>query len=484
MQLKLTDEETQEVHRIASNCSESVERLCQRLEMLTWGDGLLEFRMQESVGLLTWMEQLQDLSVQVNKRLQESEVLPEPALEDYQKHSEREKREALENFVVDNRNLEELEQKISRFNIFEAVGMVRQEIKHSNFIQFLLSPSEKHRLGDLCLKKLLMQALRDSEDSSSTSLKIAISNFSDAEVRREWKNIDLLIYSPSNHFVCVIENKVDSSEGFNQLNKYESVVAKEFPNCQKMFIFLTKEGDSASNSGWLPLSYASIADILEKLCEKQKSNISDDIYVSIRHYVDLIRRHIMSESDIAQLCRQIYKQHRQAIDLIYEHRPDFRSSIEEMLGNLIQAYSESTNLEKDDSNQLWIRFAPKEWDSLAFQKACSGWTSSKRMLLFEFWNEPQRLELKLVVGPGDIQVKKKIREKLKGLPVGGIKKCNISESGFNQLCTVPVLNSADYEDGNFRDIEEKIKSFWINYLNGDVKVIREAIFDSFEQKPD
>ncbi len=47
-------------------------------------------------------------------------------------------REALEKFVIDNRNLEELEQKISRFNIFEAIGMVRQEIKHSNFIQFLL----------------------------------------------------------------------------------------------------------------------------------------------------------------------------------------------------------------------------------------------------------------------------------------------------------------------------------------------------------
>lgn len=66
--------------------------------------------------------------------------------------TEKEKREALEKFIIDNKNLEELEKKISRFNIFESVGMVRQEIKHSNFIQFLLSPSEKHRLGDIFLK--------------------------------------------------------------------------------------------------------------------------------------------------------------------------------------------------------------------------------------------------------------------------------------------------------------------------------------------
>jgi len=145
--------------------------------------------------------------------------------------SEREKREALEKFVIDNKNLEELEQKISRFNIFEAVGMIRHEIKHSNFIQFLLSPSEKHRLGDLFLKKLLMQTLRDLEDTPLDTLEISISSFNDAEVRREWKNIDLLIYSPSNHFICIIENKVDSSEGSDQLKSYESVIEKEFPAC-------------------------------------------------------------------------------------------------------------------------------------------------------------------------------------------------------------------------------------------------------------
>ena len=72
MQLKLTDEEMQEVHRISLNCSESAEGLCQRLEMLTWGDGLLEFRMQAGVGLLPWMKQLQGLSDQINKRLHES----------------------------------------------------------------------------------------------------------------------------------------------------------------------------------------------------------------------------------------------------------------------------------------------------------------------------------------------------------------------------------------------------------------------------
>ena len=44
----------------------------------------------------------------------------------------------------------------SRFNLFEAVNIVRQEIRHSNFLAFLLNPAESHGLGDKFLRALLM----------------------------------------------------------------------------------------------------------------------------------------------------------------------------------------------------------------------------------------------------------------------------------------------------------------------------------------
>ena len=70
MQLRLADDEMREVYQISKNSTQSVESLLNRLEMLAKGDGLLEFRMQSSVGLLPWMEQLQDLSNRINHRLQ------------------------------------------------------------------------------------------------------------------------------------------------------------------------------------------------------------------------------------------------------------------------------------------------------------------------------------------------------------------------------------------------------------------------------
>ena len=86
MKLKLTDKEMQEVCQISKISTQGLESLLHRLEKLTWGDGLLEFRMQSSVGLLPWMEQLQNLSNRINNRLQKSGIPLGPSLEAYKRH--------------------------------------------------------------------------------------------------------------------------------------------------------------------------------------------------------------------------------------------------------------------------------------------------------------------------------------------------------------------------------------------------------------
>jgi PD-(D/E)XK nuclease superfamily protein len=48
---------------------------------------------------------------------------------------------------------------LDRFNIFEAIGFVGQELMHSRFLAFLLDPSKSHGLGDLLLKRLLRETL-------------------------------------------------------------------------------------------------------------------------------------------------------------------------------------------------------------------------------------------------------------------------------------------------------------------------------------
>jgi hypothetical protein len=68
-------------------------------------------------------------------------------------------RRALEEFVVNNPELEELETVLGQFNIFEALGAVRQELRHTDFLAFLLNPSQNHGLRDYFTKRFIQKAI-------------------------------------------------------------------------------------------------------------------------------------------------------------------------------------------------------------------------------------------------------------------------------------------------------------------------------------
>jgi len=55
----------------------------------------------------------------------------------------------LEKFIIENEDLENLESLLAQFNIFESIGAARQELRHSDFLSFLLDPSHNHGIGEL-----------------------------------------------------------------------------------------------------------------------------------------------------------------------------------------------------------------------------------------------------------------------------------------------------------------------------------------------
>ena len=70
-----------------------------------------------------------------------------------------EDRKFLEALAVGNPDLERLESLIARFNMFEALGVVRQELRHSDFLAFLLDPRGSHGLGAAFARSLLQRIL-------------------------------------------------------------------------------------------------------------------------------------------------------------------------------------------------------------------------------------------------------------------------------------------------------------------------------------
>lgn len=73
--------------------------------------------------------------------------------------------------------------------------------------------------------------------------------------------------------------------------------------------------------------------------EEHRSMLGSDIVTLLEHYALMLRRHIMSDSGVAELCQSIYQKHKQALDLIFEHRPDQQALINEYAQLLIKPES-------------------------------------------------------------------------------------------------------------------------------------------------
>jgi hypothetical protein len=237
--------------------------------------------------------------------------------------------QALERFVVDNDDLLSLEALIGRFNVFDALQIVRREIVHSNFLAFLLHPAESHGQSQLFLKALLMDLLKSAppELRPLSPIELDGTDLRGVDIRREWNRIDLLITSREPAFVVVIENKIDSSEHSDQLGRYQQTIAKHFPGARPLYVYLTRTGGEASKANWVSYSYQRIFEVLTRVCKTYEGAIGDDVLVFLKHYLNLIETHFMDNPDIDRLCKQIWKHHRQALQLIYEREGNPASGV-------------------------------------------------------------------------------------------------------------------------------------------------------------
>ena len=77
------------------------------------------------------------------------------------------------------------------------------------------------------------------------------------------------------------------------------------------------------------VSYTLVCEVIEKIAQDNRATLDGEIVMVLEHYAQMLRRHIVSDSDIAELCRSIYQKHKQALDLIFEHRPDQQAQIKQ-----------------------------------------------------------------------------------------------------------------------------------------------------------
>jgi len=388
-------------------------------------------------------------------------------------------KDLLEKFIINNENLEHLEDIVNDFNIFTSLNLINNEIRHSNFLSWIMSPKENHNLKDYFLSSLLkVISMRASSSGINAPSIFDIDNwnFIETEILREWRNIDILIKDDNHKLICVIENKIYSKEHSRQLRRYKEIVEEEYPNYQKMFVYLTIEGDEASEDEYLSINYHDIIKIITHIIDNKSASIGEKILIFISHYREMFRRYIMENSEIQEICRKIYKKHKKALELIFEYKPDLLMEIQECL---IEIIKNDSDLVLDFSSKSYIRFITKKLDFIP--REGEGWTKSKRILLFEFKNNTNGVGLYLIIGPGP----KEIREKLCEIAQDNLKLFNVAKRKFTgqwfSIYKKSIIKAKNYEDKDISEIrehiKEKLESFKINDL---VKI--ETDIEKFKQK--
>lgn len=220
-------------------------------------------------------------------------------------------KKALLVLLQDVESFEKLSKYSTRINIFDVLKISRTEILHNNMLGWLLDPNESHGLKDAFLYGVLAR-LSDSIPDDDAVAQLLTCNLSSFNIYRERYNIDILLVSSEAKIVIAIENKFGAKD----------TLAKHYGDYTKIMVYLTPYGDRPTETDWVVMDYHDIYDVLTAVVINKENDLPDESKVLINNYIEIIKRQIIMDKDLVQLCNDIYRKHKIALDLIYENIVD------------------------------------------------------------------------------------------------------------------------------------------------------------------
>ena len=409
---------------------------------------------------------------------------------------------SLETFLLDIECLDKLKKYENELNIFKITGMENQEIKHSNFLSWLLNANQNHKLGDFFIKKFLFNIIKNSKNEEvlkemfSTKEKsltdILLLDFYDFNIYRESNNLDIFLISKEQKTTITIENKIFAKENIyafeedeiKQTELYREKVNNLYNDYTNIFIYLTPYGEKAFDSNnWFVASYEMIDNILDEILTTKKEIITE-LKLLLNNYKNLLRRNILKNEELEKICLDIYKKHQAALDLIFEYKPNYLQKISDYIKNFMKENKNNPDYnlnydEKDSSGKSYIRFTTKYIDKIIPYDSSfkDGWGNG-RGLMYEIE----------ILQTGSIQCIATISnsnndncKKIFNYVIENKKEFNVQPRKLNIWSRVwkskPLLKKEEIDKLTFVEIEDNLKSRLIDLLKTEIPSFENKIKD-------
>jgi len=219
--------------------------------------------------------------------------------------------------ILEDADYQALQAKLNSPNYFLCSGIMRHEIRHSNFIAWLLNPEGTHSQ-----KSLFLYAFLDSINKKiiDPTKKIETpKTYVNFELVRESKyNIDIFIKYENT--VLVIENKVQATDSHEQLLRYRTQVNASHKNHKISFIYWTLTGENPKDVRekdlWHLYSYEHFIDVLESSLP-QVDSLKVKLY--IEDYIDALEIEHLKGSKYAKKARNLVEKYKTELPKVFNH---------------------------------------------------------------------------------------------------------------------------------------------------------------------
>lgn len=397
--------------------------------------------------------------------------------------------DALEKFAVepDLKRLRGLvEEHRAEFDALDFLRLSNDEEFHSNFLAWLLNPLQNHGVGSYFLRHFLRQ--------TGTQMPTDTIDWSGTDVRREWVNevdgqggrLDILVVNQAEKFLCAIENKIRIGEHSEQLTRYRKALLAEYPAFTQQYVFLSPSGvlpyREKEQGYWTVANYGVVLQLVEQVISNIVNPDKEAVRAFLQQYATTLRRNIVPDANtnIVQLARKIYFEHRQAIELIIQCKPDFADETKPILR---EAIAQHQRLKFDSEGPNIIRVRSADWDQFPTFKTGTAWKPSGSVLTFEFDFRPQHPCLVLMLGPGtDPGVRSKIYESVVQHQhvFSPISQSLTSFAGLDKKG--PILDDSDFDNWTDRNsIRRKVMDWVKNFAENEFPAMNEVIVNCLRE---